>query len=84
MAKLKASESEANCDSESNPKGGKQIIDGEPSAMVSTTKVQPSELEEPEEGEWLFHLQMGVKGALINFIIKKNSQNNLISAEVIK
>jgi hypothetical protein len=53
--KLKAFESEANSDSESNLKGGKQIIDVEPSAMVATTKFRPNEPEEPEEGECLFH-----------------------------
>ena len=55
MAKLKASESEVDYDSESNPEGGKRIIDVEPSATVTTTKVWPSEPEEPEEGECLFH-----------------------------
>jgi hypothetical protein len=55
MAELKASESEADFDFESNPEGGKQIIDVEPNAMVTTTKVRPSETEEPEEGECLFH-----------------------------
>jgi len=45
MAELKASESEVDSDSESNPKGGKQIIDVEPSATIATTKVRPSELE---------------------------------------
>jgi hypothetical protein len=39
MAKPKDFESEANFDSESNPKGGKRIIDFEPSATIATTKV---------------------------------------------
>jgi hypothetical protein len=39
VAELKASESEVDSDSESNPEGGKQIIDVEPSATVATTKV---------------------------------------------
>jgi hypothetical protein len=56
VAELKASESEDDYDSESNPEGGKNIIDAEPSAMVATTKVRPSEPEELEEGECLFHL----------------------------
>jgi hypothetical protein len=55
VAELKASESKADSDSESNPEGGKQIIDVEPSATVVTTKVRPSEPKEPEEGERLFH-----------------------------
>jgi hypothetical protein len=52
--------------------------------MVVTTKVQPSELEEPEERECLFHSLMWVKGALIHFIFDSGSQKNLISVEVIK
>jgi hypothetical protein len=48
-----------------------------------TTKVRPSELEELEEGEHLFHSQMSVKGALLHFIVDSGSQN-LISTEVIK
>jgi hypothetical protein len=84
MVELKASESEADYDSESNPKGGKQIIDAEPSATVTTTKVHSSELEEPEEGECLFHSQMWVKGAPLHFIVDSGSQKNLISVEVIK
>jgi hypothetical protein len=39
MAKMKYSELEFDYDSESNPEGGKQIIDVEPSATISTTKV---------------------------------------------
>ena len=81
---LKASESEADSDFESNLEGGKQIIDAKPSATVATTKFQPSELEEPEEGEHLFHSQMWVKGDLLHFIVDRGSQKNFISAEVIK
>jgi hypothetical protein len=62
VAELKASESKVDFDSKSNLEGGKQIIDVEPSSTVATTKVQPSELEEPKEGERLFHSQMWVKG----------------------
>jgi hypothetical protein len=56
----------------------------EPSATISTTKLQPGELEEPEEGECLFHSQMWVKGTSLHFIINSGSQKNLILAEVIK
>jgi hypothetical protein len=84
VVELKASESEVDSDSESNPEGGKWIIDVEPSATVATTKVWPSEPEEPEEGECLFHSQMWVKGAPLHFIVDSGSQKNLISAEVIK
>jgi hypothetical protein len=84
VVEMKASESEAGSDSESDPDKGKQIIDAEPSATVATTKVQPSEPEEPEEGEHLFHSQMWVKGAPLHFIVDSGSQKNLISTEVIK
>jgi hypothetical protein len=84
MAEMKDSESEADSDFESNPEGEKWIINAKPSATVATTKVWPSELEEPEEGERLFHSQMWVKGAPIHFIVDSGSQNNLISTEVIK
>jgi hypothetical protein len=56
----------------------------EPSATVATTKLQPGEPDEPEEGEHLFHSQMWVKGTPLHFIIDSSSQKNLISAEVIK
>ena len=84
MVEQKASELEADSDSESNPKGGKWIIDVEPSATISSTKVRPSEPEEPEEGERLFHSHMWVKGALLHFIVDNGSQKNLISTEVVK
>ena len=56
MAEMKYFESKADSNSESNIEGGKQIIDVESSAIVTTTKVWLSEPEEPEEGEHLFHL----------------------------
>jgi hypothetical protein len=55
VAELKASNSEVDSDFESNPEGGKWIINAEPRARVATTKVWPRELEEQEEGEHLFH-----------------------------
>jgi hypothetical protein len=84
MVNLKASKSKADSDSESNHEGGKNIIDVEPSAMVATTKVRPSEPEEPEEGERLFHSKMWVKGDPIHFNVNNGSQKNYISAEVVK
>jgi len=66
---MKASESEVDSESESNPKGGKKIINAEPNAIVITTKVWSSKPEEPEERERLFHTQIWVKGALIHFIV---------------
>eukprot|EP00253_Pinus_taeda_P025886 PITA_25886 len=88
VAELKASESNACSDPESEPdKGndkGKQIIDAEPSAIVATAKVQKIEHEDPEEGEHIFHSQMWVKGSPLQFIVDSGSQKNLISAEVVK
>jgi hypothetical protein len=84
MAELKASESEINSKSESNLEGGKYIINVEPSATVATTKFQPSEPDEPEEGERLFNSQMWVKGAPFHFIVDRRSKKNLISEELIK
>jgi hypothetical protein len=84
VVELKASESKSDSNFISNNKGGKKIIDVEPSATVTTTKFWPSEPEEPEEGECLFHLHMWVKGALIHFIIDRGSYKNLISVEVFK
>jgi hypothetical protein len=85
VAEVKAFESDAGSDSESELEKGRQIIDAEPSAIVSTTtKVQPDEPDEPEEGECLFHSQMWVKGTPFHFIIDSGSQKNLISVEVIK
>jgi hypothetical protein len=69
VAEVKASESDVDSDSEIEPERGRQIIDTEPSATVATTKLQPGEPDEPEEGERLFHSQMWVKGTPLHFII---------------
>lgn len=57
MAELKASESDACSDPESEPnKGngkGKKTIDVEPTTIVATTKVKKNEPEDPEEGKQL-------------------------------
>jgi hypothetical protein len=84
VLELKYSESEEDSDSESNPKNGKRIINVEPNATVATTKVQPSEPEEREEGERLFFSHMWVKGNLLHFIVDSDSQKNLISENIIK
>jgi hypothetical protein len=55
VSEVKASESNADSDSEAEPERGRQIIDAEPSAIVATTKLQPGEPDETEEGERLFH-----------------------------
>ena len=84
MVELKYFELKVDSNTKSNPEGGKQIIDDEPSSIVSTTKVQPHELEEPEEGECLFHSHMWVKGAPLHFIVDSDSQKNLISVDIVK
>jgi hypothetical protein len=84
VAELKDSKLEEDSNFESNPEGGKWIIVVEPNTTVATTKVHPSELEEPEEGERLFHSHMWVKGAPLHFIVDGDSQKNLISTEVVK
>jgi hypothetical protein len=84
LAKVKASESDAGSHSKSELERGRWIIDVEPSATISTTKLQHGEPDEPEEGENLFHSQMWVKGTPLYFIIDSGSQKNLISVEVIK
>jgi hypothetical protein len=55
VAEVKASELDVDSESEREPERGRQIIDMEPSATIATTKLQPGELDEPEEGENLFH-----------------------------
>jgi hypothetical protein len=84
MAEVKASKSDVGFESKLEPERGRQIIDMEPSATVVTTKLQPGEPDEPEEGEHLFHSHMWVKGTPLHFIVDSGSQKNLISAEVIK
>jgi hypothetical protein len=88
VAEMRAFESDACSDTESEPqKGndiGKQISNVEPNATVSTTKIQKEELEDPEEEECLFHCQMWVKGSSLQFIFDNGSQNNLVSVELMK
>ena len=71
VAEVKASESDAGSDAESKLERGRWIIDAEPNATVSTTKLQPGEPDELEEGEHLFHSQMWVKGTPMHLIIDR-------------
>jgi hypothetical protein len=80
---VKDSESNVGFEYNSKLEKGRQIIDAKPSANISTTKIHPVELDEPYEGECLFHLQTWVKGTLIHFIVDRGSQKNLISTEVV-
>ena len=67
MAEIKDSESDAYSDTKLEPKKGndkgKNIINLEPNAIVSTTKIQKEEPEDSKEEERLFHSQMWVKGS---------------------
>jgi hypothetical protein len=67
--KVKASESDVDSDSEPELERGRWIIDAEPSDIVATTKLQPGEPNDLEEGERLFHSQMWVKGTPLHFIV---------------
>jgi hypothetical protein len=84
VAEVKAFESDVVSDSESEPERGRWIIDAKPSATISTTKLQPGEPVDLEEGEHIFHSQMWVKGTSLHFIVDNGSQTKLISVEVIK
>ena len=83
MAEIKASESDAYSDTESEPKKGndkgKKIIDLDPNTTIYTTKIQKEEPKDSEEKEHLFHSKMWVKGSLLQFIVESGSQKNLIS-----
>ena len=88
VAELKAPELDAFSDIESELDKGnekwKKVIDVDPSAIVSTTKIQREGPDDPEEGERLFHSKMWVKGYPLQFLVDNRSQKNLISAEVVK
>jgi hypothetical protein len=73
MVEVKASESDVGSNSKSKPEKGRQIIDVEPSSIISTTKIQPGEPNELEEGEHLFHSWMWVKGTPLHFIVDNDS-----------
>jgi hypothetical protein len=52
---MKSPESDFDSNYDLQSDKGKQIIDAKPSVTITTTKVQPEELEEPKEVECLFH-----------------------------
>jgi hypothetical protein len=51
VAEMKASKSNVGSEIESELERGRQIIDVEPGATISTTKLHPGEPDEPEEGQ---------------------------------
>ena len=82
MAEIKDKESKPDSESDYENTGKGYIIDTDPIAIVMTTKIQPEEPIDPEEGEHLFHSQMWLKGTPLHFIVDSGSQKNLISAGV--
>ena len=70
---MKSFESDVGSDSEPELERGRWIIDMEPSAIITTTKLQPGEPDNLEEGECLFHSQMWVKGTPLHFIVDSGS-----------
>ena len=59
MVEIKASESDAYSDTESEPENGndrgKKIIDVDPNATIATMKIQKEEPKDSEEEERIFH-----------------------------
>jgi hypothetical protein len=55
LVEMKVLGSDANLEFDSKSENGKCIIDAEPNVTIATTKFQPKEPEDPEEGECLFH-----------------------------
>jgi hypothetical protein len=55
LAEKQSSNSNVKSKFDSEPNKGKYIIDIETSVSIATTKFQPEELEETEEGEHFFH-----------------------------
>jgi hypothetical protein len=62
----------------------RQIIDADPTAIVTTTTIQPEEPTDHEEGERLFHSQMWVKGTPLHFIVDSGIKKNLFSVKLVK
>jgi hypothetical protein len=84
VADIKYKESNPDSESDFENTGKRQIIDVDPTAIVTTATIQPEEPIDPEEGEHLFHSYMWVKGTPLHFIVDSGSQKNLISTEVVK
>ena len=74
VAEMKSSELDPDFNSNSEMDKGKHIIDVAPSAIVATTHIQPEDLDEPEEGQRLFHSQMWVNGVSLHFIVDNGSK----------
>jgi hypothetical protein len=84
VAEIKDKEPNPDLESNSKNTGKGQIIDADPTAIVATIAIQPTESTNPEEGGHLFHSWMWVKGNPLHFIFDSESQKNLISTEFVK
>ena len=69
MAKLKALELDLDSDLDLEIEKGKKINDTKPSAPITTMQIQLEDIEDLEEGEYLFHLYMWVKGTPLHLIV---------------
>jgi hypothetical protein len=69
VAEIKDKEPNPDSESDSESTGKRQIIDADPTAIVTTATIQPEEPTDPEEGERLFHSQMWVKGTSLHLLL---------------
>jgi hypothetical protein len=67
VVELKETEPSLVSDFDSDNNKRRQIINVEPTMTIATATIQPEELEDPEEGECIFHSQM------LHFIIDSGS-----------
>jgi hypothetical protein len=72
---VEINDKEPNPDSESDSvnTSKKQVIDANPTTIVTTARIQPKEPTDLEEGERLFHSKMWVKGTPLHFIVDSGS-----------
>jgi hypothetical protein len=67
VAEIKDKELNPDSESDSENTDRRQIIDADPTVIVTTTTIQLEEPTDPEEGDRLFHSQMWVEGNLTAF-----------------
>jgi hypothetical protein len=84
VTEIKDKKSKPDSESDSENTGKRQIIDADPTAIVTTTSIQLEELTDIEEVERLFHSQMWMKGTPLHLIVDSGKHKNLILAEVMK
>jgi hypothetical protein len=73
VAKIKYKEPNPESESDSENTDRRQIINGDPTAIVTNATIQPKEPTYPEERECIFHSQMWVKGTPLHFIVDNRS-----------